>query len=98
MTGGFAVGDTHNVRVGETITLRMPLRPDGSRAWRVSKWDSGFISIVGRATPVDRSGGGTDLMVTVRARTPGETVIEVTEVAAPGQAPKMRQFRLNIQP
>jgi len=97
LTGGFVVGNTHNLTVGETVNLRLPLRADGSRAWRVSKWDSGFLSIVDRARVV-QGGSGQELSVTVRARTPGRTSIEVTEVAPMGQAPRMHRFELSIQP
>ncbi|MHC4992735.1 MAG: hypothetical protein ACYTGC_17325 [Planctomycetota bacterium] len=91
---GFAIGDTRIVSLNEVIEIRMPLREDGSRQWRVTSFDSFFISLIDTPRPVPGRDGKPELLVRARARTPGETTLEITEVGA--AKPRVRRFTIRI--
>ncbi len=94
---GFALGSTRIVSVGETIELHMPLDQQGQRQWRVSSYDSLFFEMVQSPRAMQNANGTWDFVVRVRAKTQGETVVEVREVVARGQTPRTKKFNVRIR-
>lgn len=93
---GFGLGDSRIVSVGELVELKLPLSDQGTREWRVSSYDSLYLAIAGRPQVIQTSSGGQELLVRARARTPGETIVEVTEQAPTRGAPQTRRFTIRI--
>ena len=89
---GFGIGDSRSVSVGEMIDMRLPLREDGSREWRVTSWDSRYISIASRPEFITGANGRPEMLLRARARTPGETTIEVSQVG-PTDGPPQRRVK-----
>ena len=81
---GFGLGNHRLVRVGEIVELRIPFEADGRRHWRVSSYDSRYLSIVD-VPSVERTANGAEFVARARARVQGETVIELVEVDGAGQ-------------
>ena len=94
---GFAIGSTRIVSVGEVVELRMPLQESGDRQWRVSSYNSLYISMAGRPRVEVSSNGTREMIVTARARTPGDTEIELTEIATRSTKPKVVRFKVKIR-
>lgn len=95
--GGLSIGGTHFLKVGDVVELTLPVAADGTRAWRVSSYDSLYLSIAERPQVVQGKDGKPVLRIKARAKTPGKTTVEVTEVAPPrGQVPRVESFKVNI--
>ncbi len=97
---GLAIGETRFVSVGDLVELRLSLRDDGSRLWRVTAYDSLYLGMEGRPQVVE-GGGGAELLVRARARYEGETEVEVTEMLTvehrrAGREPRVVRFRISI--
>lgn len=93
---GFAIGSTRIVSVGEVVELRMPLHESGSRQWRVTSYNSLYLSVAGRPRVEVSANGSREMVVTAQARTPGETQIEVTEIVARGTKAEVVRFKVRI--
>ncbi len=98
---GFSVGSARFIGVDETLTVKLPLGEDGTRLWRVSSFDSAFL------TPLNRQVVGTGrsarLVITARTRLPGTTELEIVEVLTPtemaqGMAPRTKKYKIEIVP
>ena len=94
---GFALGDLRIVSVGDTITLRAPAAPNGGRQWRVSSFDSLFLTMArGPQLEVDKKGRAF-IVTRAIARTAGETTVTLQEVASQaGRKPRVVEFDLRI--
>jgi hypothetical protein len=77
---GWGLGNTRVVKVGEVVEFRLPMGPDGSRQWRVTSYDSLYLSVAGPPRPARKADGSFELLVRATARTQGETEIGLTEV------------------
>jgi hypothetical protein len=93
---GFALGDTRIVSVGDLVELRAPIREDGSRAWRVTSYDSFYLTLTRRPTLVEVAPGRFEIVAVARARVPGETQIVMTEQNVQGRRPRTLTYRINI--
>lgn len=94
---GFALGDTRVVSVGDVVELRVPLRADGSRQWRVSSYDSLYLQLINNPQSAQRSDGSWEMLSRARARTVGETEVVMTELARPGQDQRVVRFKVRIR-
>ena len=95
---GFGLGKTRMVKVGQIVELRLPLREDGSRNWRVTEYDSLYLTVAGRPTIEVNDKGEQVLVLVTRAKTPGRTEVEVTEMIprSAGRAPRIEKFKVEI--
>ncbi len=84
------------VSVGDIVELRLPLRENGSREWRVTSYDSFYLSIASRPEFITGANGKPELLIRARARTPGETRVEVSEVGATNGPPQRVEFNVRI--
>ncbi len=95
---GFALGDTRIVSVGELVELRLPRAEDGTRRWRVTSYDSYHLELVDNPKVVQRPDGSWVTRVVARARNVGESTLEVTRLARPGESPLVRRFTIRVDP
>jgi hypothetical protein len=93
---GFAFGDRRIVSVGDLVELRAPIREDGSRAWRVTSYDSFYLTLTRRPTIVEAAPGRFEIVVVARARVPGDTQIVLTEQNVQGRRPRTLTYQLSI--
>ena len=94
---GFALGNRRAVKRGEIVEIRMPLTEGGSRQWRVTSYDSLYLSMVESPRLEAKPDGSAEMIVRARAMTAGETELELTEVAPPGRSPDVRRFKISIR-
>ncbi len=93
---GFGLGNSRIVSVGETVELRTPVRSDGTRQWRISSYDSLYLGVSATPQVVQRSDGSAEVVFRATAKTPGETTVELTEIAPAGVKPQMASFKVTI--
>lgn len=98
---GVSFGAARFVGVGKTLTVRLPLGPGGAREWRVSSFDSSFLTVIERH--IEGAGDNAELVITARTRLPGTTELEFIEVLSPeqearGAQPRTRTFKVEIVP
>ena len=93
---GFAFGETRLVSVGEVVELRLPLREDGSRQWRVTSYDSLYLALVQRPGVETAADGSRHIVARATARRAGSTTVELTEVGTGGTKPKSARFEVRI--
>lgn len=93
---GLSLGSTHYVKVGDVVELRLPIAADGSREWRVTSYDSLYLTVASRPRVVEGPKGRPVLLMTARAKTPGKTEVELTEVVPPGDLPQVKTFKVHI--
>ncbi len=97
---------TRSVRVGDVMDLRLPLNDDAERAWRISEYDSAYLALVGAPGVVStdgrtRPGGRGQMRIQVRAKQPGATALQVTEILTgeelvSGKRPRVVRFTIRI--
>jgi hypothetical protein len=95
---GFGFGSTRIVQVGQIVELRLPLGQDGSRTWRVTSYDSLYLAIAGPPTVAVDGNGKEQLVLVARAKLPGKTEVQVTEMVSrsAGRAPRIETFKVEI--
>lgn len=98
---GVQFGNSRFIGVGKTLTVRLPLGPGGARQWRVTSFDSSFLTPLERS--VEGTGDNAELVITARTRLPGTTKLVFTEVLTPeqqsrGVQPRTRTFKIEIVP
>ena len=93
---GLAFGENRVVRVGDTVTLRIPIREDGLRQWRVSSYDSLYLQMSGRPGVEQASDGSYQIVARATARRVGTTTIELTEEATGGKKPRVARFKVRV--
>ena len=93
---GFGLGATRVVHVGEIVEIRMPLRDDGSRRWRVTSYDSRYLRVAEQPRVMQASDGSWEMVVRVLAHVPGETEVELTEIATRERAARAIRFTVKV--
>ncbi len=92
---GLPLGGTRLFSVGDMIELRLPLTDSGGRKWRVTSYDSLYVSGVSTQV-VAGPDGSPELLVRARAKTPGTTKVVVEETPVAGRAPRRETFTVRI--
>lgn len=93
---GFGLGNNRVVSVGETVELRIPIDEQGTRTWRVSSYDSLYLTLSSQPRVVREDDGSYAVRFTARAKTPGETTVVLTEVTPGIEAPRTKSFTFRI--
>lgn len=94
---GLGLGDSRIVSVGDMVTLRTPLTNAGAREWRVTSYDSRYLSLVSLPTVERDSSGNSWLVAQARAKLPGKTFIELSEAASHnGSGPRSVRYSVRI--
>ena len=93
---GMGLGQNRVVHVGDIVELRTPIDERGSREWRVSSYDSLYLSLIERPRIVQRSDGNYEMVARARAMAPGETTVDLVEVKPGVQSPRSLRFNIRI--
>lgn len=95
---GFALGDLRIVSKGDIVELRYPIRPDGSRQWRVSSYDSFHLQLIDNPSIRQRPDGRFEMVMRARAREEGDTTVVLTSRPPAGGEVRQVEFKVRIVP
>ena len=97
---GFGLGASRAVSVGDTFEIRLPVGENGERLWRITSYDSYFLTVAAN-TRAETTSDGSAIVMPILARQVGDTTIEVTERVsmqdrAAGREPRTKTFKVQI--